>query len=159
VGSSPPRGMVGKSDHEHCHCQFSEQTVIGGMTTALCFAPATRNQRLDNSSGMDLTRRTSKAISEWFPNEIITQIIEAAPQTADREALCRASKLFHGLCAPILYRTVVLDNFISVAAFCSAVLSNRALAELVRSFTVFKSYSSNITRRVISSSNRFKFRN
>ncbi|KAJ7467475.1 hypothetical protein FB451DRAFT_393759 [Mycena latifolia] len=83
---------------------------------------------------MVLTRRAYKAISRWLPNEIITEIIQAAPQS-DQASLCRVSKLFHGLCLPLLYRAVRLKTRSSIEAFCAAVLSNNALAELVRSFT------------------------
>ncbi|KAJ7490807.1 hypothetical protein FB451DRAFT_1361557, partial [Mycena latifolia] len=83
---------------------------------------------------MVLTRRAYKAISRWLPNEIIAEIIQAAPKS-DQASLCRVSKLFHALCLPILYRVVHLQTSASVEAFCTAVLSNTALSELVRSFT------------------------
>ncbi|KAJ7490841.1 hypothetical protein FB451DRAFT_1221228 [Mycena latifolia] len=84
---------------------------------------------------MTLHPRGSKSIFHWLPNEIITQIIQATPRRADRRALCRTSKLFHALAAPVLYRAVDICTFAELETFCSAVLSNPALAELVRSFT------------------------
>ncbi|KAJ6548141.1 hypothetical protein DFH09DRAFT_1087261 [Mycena vulgaris] len=84
---------------------------------------------------MALSRQGYKPISEWIPNELITEIIEAAPQE-DQAILCRVSKLFLALGVPVLYRVVHLDGDDLVASFCSAILSNSALPELVRSFTV-----------------------
>ncbi|KAJ6548187.1 hypothetical protein DFH09DRAFT_1169939 [Mycena vulgaris] len=84
---------------------------------------------------MVLTRRGYKAISRWLPNEIISEIILDAPQK-DQAALCRVSKLFHGLVVPALYRAVHLDQPDAVTVFCDAVLSNPGLAELVRSLTL-----------------------
>ncbi|KAJ6548171.1 hypothetical protein DFH09DRAFT_1281621, partial [Mycena vulgaris] len=83
---------------------------------------------------MVLTRRGYKAISRWLPNEIMTEIIQEAPQN-DLASLCRVSKLFHGLVVPVLYRAVHLDHD-GAAAFCDAILSNPGLAELVRSLTM-----------------------
>ncbi|KAJ6585642.1 hypothetical protein B0H19DRAFT_1250436 [Mycena capillaripes] len=54
---------------------------------------------------MVLTRRQRKAISCWLPNEIISEIFQAAP-AADRAALCGTSKLFYGIGAPVLYRVI-----------------------------------------------------
>ncbi|KAJ7509631.1 hypothetical protein B0H11DRAFT_1253805 [Mycena galericulata] len=86
---------------------------------------------------MVLTRRQHRAISRWLPNEVIVQIIEAAPRE-DRATLCRVSKLFQGLAVPVMYRVVHLRRCsrADVRAFCLALLSNPALAELVRSLTV-----------------------
>ncbi|KAJ7467476.1 hypothetical protein FB451DRAFT_1401484 [Mycena latifolia] len=96
---------------------------------------------------MVLTRRAYKAISRWLPNEIITEIIQAAPQP-DQASLCRVSKLFHGLCLPLLYRVVRLKTRASVEAFCIAVLSNTALTEFVRWFTSEWTVGSLTSRRV-----------
>ncbi|KAJ7684217.1 hypothetical protein DFH06DRAFT_1462596 [Mycena polygramma] len=83
---------------------------------------------------MVLTRRAYKSISRWLPNEIISQIIEAA-SFDDLAALCRTCKLFHAIGIPVLYRVVRLRGE-SVEAFCSTVLGNTPkFAELVRSFT------------------------
>ncbi|KAJ7468033.1 hypothetical protein FB451DRAFT_1257848 [Mycena latifolia] len=87
---------------------------------------------------MESTARGSnlKTIVPWLPNEIIIQIIQAVPRCADRGVLCRTSRRFHSLSAPVLYWSVELRTPVSIVAFCFAVLSNSALAELVRSFTV-----------------------
>ncbi|KAJ6537717.1 hypothetical protein B0H19DRAFT_373261 [Mycena capillaripes] len=87
---------------------------------------------------MVLTRRQFKAITRWLPNEIISEIIQAAPRRANRASLCRASKLFHSIGVQALYREVDLDSYPRVISFSSAVLSNPALSELVRSFTFVK---------------------
>ncbi|KAJ7687645.1 hypothetical protein B0H17DRAFT_1180796 [Mycena rosella] len=84
---------------------------------------------------MVLTRRAHKAISRWLPNETITEIVQAAPRS-DQASLCRVSKLFRDLCLPILYRVVDLEADASVADFGDTVLSNAALAGLVRSYSV-----------------------
>ncbi|KAJ7629581.1 hypothetical protein B0H17DRAFT_1218142 [Mycena rosella] len=83
---------------------------------------------------MVLTRRAYKAISRWLPNEIITEIVQLTLRS-DQASLSRVSTLFRDLCLPILYRVVRLNSRASVAGFGAAVLSNNALAELVRSYT------------------------
>jgi hypothetical protein len=45
---------------------------------------------------MVLTRRVSKSISEWLPNEVIPEVIEATPSSS-QAALCRTCILFHSL--------------------------------------------------------------
>ncbi|KAJ7490795.1 hypothetical protein FB451DRAFT_1221088 [Mycena latifolia] len=85
---------------------------------------------------MVLTRRAYKAISRWLPNEIITEIVLAAPQS-DRASLCRVSKLFHALCLPVLYRVVHIQTRASAEAFGLSILSDTALGPLVRSFTIY----------------------
>ncbi|KAF7353954.1 hypothetical protein MVEN_01081800 [Mycena venus] len=85
---------------------------------------------------MVLTRRAYKAISRWLPNEVISEIIQAAPPS-DQAALCRTSQLFHALGVPMLYRIVVLCHYESIEGFCSTVLANPSkFAGLVRSFRV-----------------------
>ncbi|KAJ7687646.1 hypothetical protein B0H17DRAFT_1203536 [Mycena rosella] len=64
-----------------------------------------------------LSTRRHRAIAEWLPNEIITN-------------------LFRDLCRPIVYRVVDLEAGASVADFGGTVLSNAALAGLVRSYSV-----------------------
>ncbi|KAJ6585652.1 hypothetical protein B0H19DRAFT_1110379 [Mycena capillaripes] len=86
---------------------------------------------------MVLTRRQHKAISRWLPNEIISQIILAAP-TADRAALCRASKLFHGIGVLVLYRVVNMHSPVSIDAFSRTILSNSSLAPMVRSLSAHR---------------------
>jgi hypothetical protein len=56
---------------------------------------------------MVLARRADRSISQWLPNEIITQIIQAS-SASDQAALCRTSRLFHALGVPVLYRVVEL---------------------------------------------------
>ncbi|KAJ7717362.1 hypothetical protein DFH07DRAFT_785185 [Mycena maculata] len=77
----------------------------------------------------------SRPISLWLPNELITEIIEALTRS-DRAALCRVSKLLHGLGVPVLYRVVKVTKLPQIETFCSAVLSNPMLTGLVQSFTV-----------------------
>ncbi|KAJ7687224.1 hypothetical protein B0H17DRAFT_1070333 [Mycena rosella] len=84
---------------------------------------------------MVLTRRAHRDISRRLPNEIITEIAQAAPRS-DQLPLCRVSKLFHALTLPALYRDVRIETEASDLAFRSAVMSNNALAELVRSYTL-----------------------
>ncbi|KAJ7490842.1 hypothetical protein FB451DRAFT_626516 [Mycena latifolia] len=86
---------------------------------------------------MVLTRRAYKAISRWLPNEVITQIIEVAPKE-DQASLCRVSKLFHGLCLPVLCRTVQLGHYASASAFCSAIIANPSRGQAVRSLNVLR---------------------
>jgi hypothetical protein len=83
---------------------------------------------------MVLTRRGYKAISRWLPNEIITEIVCAVPW-ADQASLCRVSKLFHGICLPVLYRVVQLKSARGITSFCNTVPSNPAIAGYVRSLT------------------------
>ncbi|KAJ7127556.1 hypothetical protein C8R43DRAFT_696548 [Mycena crocata] len=86
---------------------------------------------------MVLTRRQSKAILRWFPNEILIEILLNATK-ADQVSLCRVSKLFHKLCLPVLNRVVELDRpggLDSTTAFCSALIQNPTRAEAIRSFT------------------------
>ncbi|KAJ7434871.1 hypothetical protein FB451DRAFT_1571807 [Mycena latifolia] len=84
---------------------------------------------------MVLTRRAYKAISRWLPNEVITQIIQAASKE-DQASLCRVSKLFHGLCLPIFNRTVRLGHYGRASTFCAAIIANPTRALAIRSFTV-----------------------
>ncbi|KAJ7036524.1 hypothetical protein C8F04DRAFT_1394125 [Mycena alexandri] len=89
---------------------------------------------------MVLTRRASKSIVRWLPNEVISEIIQAAPPR-DQASLCRATKLFEGLGVPILYRVVDLKTGASTKAFCSTIASYTAkFAKLVRSLT-FDTYA------------------
>ncbi|KAJ6585584.1 hypothetical protein B0H19DRAFT_1110224, partial [Mycena capillaripes] len=78
---------------------------------------------------MVLTRRQDKAILRWLPNEIISEIIQAAP-TADRAALCQASKLFHSIGVSVLYRAVDV-RWQSIDAFSRTILSDPFLASLL----------------------------
>jgi hypothetical protein len=81
---------------------------------------------------MVLTRRAYKSISRWLPNEVISETIQAAPQS-DQIALCRTSKLFHALGIPVLYRVVELYGSSFMTGFCSTVLGNPSkFAGLVR---------------------------
>ncbi|KAJ7334899.1 hypothetical protein DFH08DRAFT_294793 [Mycena albidolilacea] len=77
-----------------------------------------------------------KPISDWFPNEVITRIIEAAPPSG-QAALCSTSGMFYALGVPVLYRGVKLDGNSTIDSFCSTILENPVkFAELVRSLTV-----------------------
>jgi hypothetical protein len=74
-------------------------------------------------------------IIRWFPNEVIEQIVQAAPP-ADRASLCRVSKLIHDLSLPILNRTVELYEYNSAGAFCCALIENPSRGDAIRSFSV-----------------------
>jgi hypothetical protein len=84
---------------------------------------------------MVLTPR-GKCISEWLPNEVIFQIIEAVqPHRGPASSL-------QDLAVPILYCVVHLDKWTSIVGFCDTVLDNAAkFAELVRSLTVTVGYT------------------
>ncbi|KAJ6566982.1 hypothetical protein B0H19DRAFT_1139059 [Mycena capillaripes] len=84
---------------------------------------------------MVLTRRAYRAISRWLPNEVIIEIIQFTAK-ADQAALCRVSKLFHGLCLPILNREVHLKSYRCAVAFCSTIVKTPIRADAVRSITV-----------------------
>ncbi|KAJ7036600.1 hypothetical protein C8F04DRAFT_1394183 [Mycena alexandri] len=85
---------------------------------------------------MVLTRRAYKSIARWVPNEVISEIIQAAPPH-DWASLCRTTMLFQGLGVPLLYRVVDLKTVASVEAFCSTIASHTAkFAKLVQSLTV-----------------------
>ncbi|KAJ6510755.1 hypothetical protein C8R45DRAFT_395776 [Mycena sanguinolenta] len=90
---------------------------------------------------MVLTRRAHRRrmdISRWLPNEVIVQIIQHSAQ-ADQAILARASKLFHDLCLPILYRVVKIADFPdTIASFHSAIIENPSRADVVRSFTLVR---------------------
>ncbi|KAJ6479982.1 hypothetical protein C8R47DRAFT_604321 [Mycena vitilis] len=89
---------------------------------------------LSYRQAMVLTRRASKSISRWLPNEVLSQIMEAV-SSSDLAALCRTCKLFHAIATPFLYRVVYLRSE-DVENFCSTVLGDiPKFAELVRSFT------------------------
>ncbi|KAJ6487185.1 hypothetical protein C8R47DRAFT_517426 [Mycena vitilis] len=83
---------------------------------------------------MVLTRRQYKDISRWFPNEIIAEVVQVAPQ-ADQAALCRVSRLFHSVGIPVLYRAVEVVGRDSMKAVSLVILSNPLLPDLVRSFS------------------------
>jgi hypothetical protein len=74
-------------------------------------------------------------IIRWFPNEVIEQIVQAAPP-ADRASLCRVSKLIHDLSLPILNRTVELYEYNSAGAFCCALIEDPSRGDAIRSFSV-----------------------
>ncbi|KAJ6608053.1 hypothetical protein B0H10DRAFT_2069157 [Mycena sp. CBHHK59/15] len=117
---------------------------------------------------MVLTRRgykeSLKEIIRWLPNEAITEIIQHTSRV-DQVALCRVSKLFHGLCLPVLNRVVHLNELLTASAFLSSLIDNPTRAESVRSFSVFyfvvawqvlsRIYSLYSGRRLILSPGRF----
>ncbi|KAJ6464049.1 hypothetical protein C8R45DRAFT_1175360 [Mycena sanguinolenta] len=79
----------------------------------------------------------TRAISQWFPNELLTQIVQAVSKKADTAALCQVSKLFYGLSVPILYHSVYLEADTNgssdcIAEFCYSIASTPFLAALVR---------------------------
>ncbi|KAJ7654304.1 hypothetical protein B0H17DRAFT_1338296 [Mycena rosella] len=84
---------------------------------------------------MVLTRRAHRDISRRLPNEIITEIVQAA-RRSDQASLCRISQLFYAVSLPVLYRDVRMETAASALAFRSSVMSNNVLAELVRSYAV-----------------------
>ncbi|KAJ7849515.1 hypothetical protein B0H14DRAFT_2765361 [Mycena olivaceomarginata] len=59
-----------------------------------------------------------KAAYGRFPNEILTEIIKDTSQ-ADQTSLCLASKRFHGVCLPVLYRVVHLVHYAHAVHFCA----------------------------------------
>ncbi|KAJ7473380.1 hypothetical protein FB451DRAFT_1249135 [Mycena latifolia] len=77
-----------------------------------------------------------EAITQWLPNEIITEVIEAT-NSADLLSLCRVSRLFHELCLPIVYRSVQVVHRTQTLAFCTALFETPTRAEFVRSFSAF----------------------
>ncbi|KAF7366821.1 hypothetical protein MSAN_00940400 [Mycena sanguinolenta] len=79
----------------------------------------------------------ARPISQWFPNEVLTQIVQAASKKADTAAFCQVSKLFYGLSVPILYHSVYLKTDTNGASdcitqFCDSIAYNPSLAPLVR---------------------------
>ncbi|KAJ7302375.1 hypothetical protein DFH08DRAFT_1089844 [Mycena albidolilacea] len=75
------------------------------------------------ASGTATMVRAHADISRWLPDGVISEIIRTAP-VYDKAALCRASKLFHALGIPVLYRVVELERHDSVERFCATVLGN-----------------------------------
>ncbi|KAJ7500505.1 hypothetical protein B0H11DRAFT_1995587 [Mycena galericulata] len=88
-------------------------------------------------------------ITRWFPNEVITDIVESAARN-DQATLCRVSKLFHNLSLPVLTRAVVVrrDSLDSLSAFCSALIANPSRADAVRSFTFWDAETAGDSERV-----------
>ncbi|KAJ7773649.1 hypothetical protein DFH07DRAFT_801357 [Mycena maculata] len=86
---------------------------------------------------MVLTRRM---ITQWLPNELITEIVRAAPK-AGQAALCRVSKLFHDLALPVLNRAVDFhvddNNECNFIPCCSALIATPTRADAIRSLTFF----------------------
>ncbi|KAJ6548169.1 hypothetical protein DFH09DRAFT_1169906 [Mycena vulgaris] len=77
-----------------------------------------------------------EAITEWLPNEIITEILEATTKT-DQASLCRVSRLFRELCVPVLYRTVQLRHLTGALAFCLALIESPSRGQFIRSFSFY----------------------
>ncbi|KAJ7881632.1 hypothetical protein B0H13DRAFT_2345074 [Mycena leptocephala] len=77
----------------------------------------------------------SKTIAQWFPTEILIEIIQTLPKK-DQLTLCRVSELFHDLCLPAINRVVVLDDYERAKTFLEGILANRNRADAIRSFTV-----------------------
>ncbi|KAJ7626079.1 hypothetical protein FB45DRAFT_75026 [Roridomyces roridus] len=65
---------------------------------------------------MVLTRRASKCILRWLPNELVSEIITLSSSDTQL-ALCRVCKLFNQLAAMSLYRKVTLGSHAKFAQF------------------------------------------
>ncbi|KAJ7819129.1 hypothetical protein B0H14DRAFT_2837353 [Mycena olivaceomarginata] len=76
-----------------------------------------------------------KAAYGRFPNEILTEIIKDTSQ-ADQISLCLASKRFHGICLPVLYRVVHLVHYAHAVHFCAGVVDNPTRGNFIREFSV-----------------------
>ncbi|KAF7361570.1 hypothetical protein MSAN_01191000 [Mycena sanguinolenta] len=83
----------------------------------------------------------SMEISQWLPNEVLLHIIEHSPK-ADQATLSSISKLFRGLCLPVLYRVVKIKGYHAMKSFCSGTIENPSRGDSVRSFTLDVPYSS-----------------
>ncbi|KAK7028307.1 hypothetical protein R3P38DRAFT_2935299 [Favolaschia claudopus] len=79
--------------------------------------------------------RTKKALSDWFSNEVISEIIQAIPDRADVSAVCKTSKLFHSLGIPVLFQVVKLKNGSRIMAFVRTVSAKPDVSGFVRSLT------------------------
>ncbi|KAJ7243091.1 hypothetical protein C8J57DRAFT_1525975 [Mycena rebaudengoi] len=82
---------------------------------------------------MVLTRRASKCILRWLPNELLSTITTFAP-LADKVSLARVSKVIHALVIPSLYRTVVLHNYAQLRRFSELLIAKPERANAVRAF-------------------------
>ncbi|KAK7036129.1 hypothetical protein R3P38DRAFT_3183924 [Favolaschia claudopus] len=70
-----------------------------------------------------------------LPNEIILEIIRYSNK-ATQSSMCRASKLLHDLCCPILNAEVHLEFEASTIGFCSALVMTPQKALLVKRLTL-----------------------
>ncbi|KAJ7674037.1 hypothetical protein DFH06DRAFT_753317 [Mycena polygramma] len=90
---------------------------------------------------MVLTRRASKCILRWLPNEVLGEVIqylESKSSYRDLLALCRTSRLVHGLATPILYRSIRVHKPSAAHACFSTLRSHTSSrrAHLVRGLTL-----------------------
>ncbi|KAJ6485431.1 hypothetical protein C8R47DRAFT_1130171 [Mycena vitilis] len=88
---------------------------------------------------MVLTRRGSKSIARWLPDEILSETMGyASPMTL--VALCSTSRLMRALATPLLYRTVYLRNQHTIRKFTTTLAkretSNDPYSRHVREFTI-----------------------
>ncbi|KAJ7087113.1 hypothetical protein C8R44DRAFT_31456 [Mycena epipterygia] len=65
---------------------------------------------------MVLTRRASKSIARWLPNELLSEVMLHLSQP-DLVALCKTTRLTSGLAIPLLYRAVVLSTLPEIENF------------------------------------------
>ncbi|KAJ7773584.1 hypothetical protein DFH07DRAFT_801233, partial [Mycena maculata] len=80
-----------------------------------------------------VTRRASRCIIRWLPNEILTEVIHHLDSYRDLLALCLTSRLVCALATPLLYETVNLATVPAVSSYFSALqISSHARPELVR---------------------------
>ncbi|KAJ7657770.1 hypothetical protein DFH06DRAFT_1297766 [Mycena polygramma] len=84
---------------------------------------------------MVLTRRASKCIIRWLPNEVLTEVVQyLMPLNSDSEsyedllALCRTSRLLQGLTTPVLYRDLRLYTIFDIHA-CFSTLRAHATSQ------------------------------
>ncbi|KAJ7773614.1 hypothetical protein DFH07DRAFT_801262 [Mycena maculata] len=83
------------------------------------------------------TRRASRCIIRWLPNEILTEVIHHLDLYRDLLALCLTSRLVCALATPLLYRTVNLATVPAVSSYFSALrTSSRVRAAFVRELCI-----------------------
>ncbi|KAJ6604044.1 hypothetical protein B0H10DRAFT_2078223 [Mycena sp. CBHHK59/15] len=84
---------------------------------------------------MVLTRRASRCILRWLPNELLSDIISLA-LVADKVSLCRVSRLFNALAILSLYRVVTLNSYTQLCQFRAALSNDSTRASVVRTFSM-----------------------
>ncbi|KAJ7436859.1 hypothetical protein B0H11DRAFT_2255765 [Mycena galericulata] len=84
-----------------------------------------------------LTRRASKCIIRWLPNETLAEIIQYLDAYRDLRALCMTSRLINALATPFLYRNLTLTTA-SMVSGCFLTLrdSSKAKAGFVRELSI-----------------------
>jgi hypothetical protein len=109
---------------------------VSGVTqcvTTLDTEPPPSRLEFSKFKAMVLTRRASKCILRWLPNELLSTITTFAP-LADKVSLARVSKVIHALVIPSLYRTVVLHNYAQLRRFSELLIAKPERANAVRAF-------------------------